>query len=365
MNYSVWQAGKPKVFKWGIIPVIFVGLIAGAFVAPLPTLAQGDPTNLVADLTIPMLKLPRRTSPGAEFGSDTLLQIYNQGTASAAGFNIEIVISGDRDAPIKNAIMSTTFKEDAMLPGGRFENMPNMEPEETYTFSLDGLTMVTDAPVGEVIYVCAVVDPEHLIDEEWRKWPLGIGVNKLCMGINIVQGAAPPVITPEPPADEPPVEQPPTGTPPRIIPPTVVSDDLTQFDDDENCLLSDIEFFAIMDFWTAEVVTNGTFFTAIDAWMTQSNICVGASINGAISIDLNVRGLMISPSRGNSLKSVVIYDTFGRKVSSMRENSAQFFWEFRDFSGQIVPNGVYLVNVMYNTFDGALKSEIHKILVMR
>jgi hypothetical protein len=344
-----------------VAAILLIGLVAGSFTTAPTASAQGDPHDLLADLTISMLKLPNTTSPGAEIGSEILVMLYNQGTTAAAGFNVEFVVSTDRKVPIKNAVLSTTFKEDAMLPGGRVENIKNMEPEDTHTFSVPGLTMVSDAPIGKIIFVCAVVDPEHLIDEDWRKWPLGIGVNRLCTGITIVAGESTnPPSNPAPPADNPPAT-----SPPRIIPPTVFSGDLTEFDADDNCTISDIEFFTIMDGWTSLSVADGTFFTAIDAWMTQTNICTNASVNGAVSIGLNSSRAIFSASDETLIKSLTIYESSGRRVSQINAPNKRVTWDLRDNSGNPVANGVYFANVTYNTLGGVVERELRKFVVMR
>ena len=138
------------------------------------------------DLTVSSVILPETTSPGAEFGSKTKVTIYNQGTTVIpGGYSVEMVISADRIVPISRAVPTNVFVEDGLLPNGRI-TMPTMEPETTFSFTIPGMRMVDDAPLDKIIFVCAVVDPEARVDEAWRGYPDGIGVNKLCMPLDIM-----------------------------------------------------------------------------------------------------------------------------------------------------------------------------------
>ena len=138
------------------------------------------------DLTVSSVILPESTKPGAEFGSETKVTIYNQGTTVIpGGYSVEMVISADRIVPITHAPPTTTFIEDGLLPNGRV-TMPTMQPETTFSFTIPGMTMVNDAPLDKIIFICAVVDPEQRVDEAWRSFPDGIGVNKLCMPLDII-----------------------------------------------------------------------------------------------------------------------------------------------------------------------------------
>ena len=335
------------------VTLFFALLLAIVAIVPLAT-AQEEPF-VQTDLTISSVLLPDTTSPGAEFGSQTRVTVYNQGTTVIeAGFTVEMVISSDRLAPIELATPTTTFIEDGLMPNGKVV-MPRMDPEGTFTFTIPGMTMVTDAPLDKLIFVCAVVDPENSIDEEWRIFPLGIGVNKLCMPIDIVPGSGFP--TPVQPIPEPPVVEPPTSTPP---PPTRVvtsNNSLADYDGDENCVLGDAEFFDVVDDWTSESTTNTLFFNAIDAWMGERDICEAVSQSRDIRMLQHATGITWI-SQGNQLLDVKVIDLHGRVLFEKRAQSKQLHWNLRDQNNRPVANGVYFVKM-------SSTNELRKIVVVR
>ena len=309
------------------------------------TLAQIEPYEQT-DLTISSVLLPETTSQGAEFGSQTRVTIYNQGTTIIeGGFYVEKVISSDREAPITPAQPTSTFVEDGLLPNGRVE-MPTMQPEGTYTFTIPGMTMVSDAPLDELIFVCAVVDPEDNIDEQWRGYPDGYGVNKLCMPIDVIAGSSTRTITP--PREDPPSEEPPSEEPPSSVPPTrdlSPNSNLADYDNDGDCALSDTEFFSLVDDWTAEAITNTLFYEAIDAWMAQRNICALATRNSPLQMRMANDRLVITPSGINRAISISIYDANGKRVHAQSSAGNRLVWNLRDAQDRPVANGVYFVHI--------------------
>ena len=240
------------------------------------------------------------------------------------------------------------------MPNGKVI-MPRMDPEGTFTFTIPGMTMVTDAPLDELVFVCAVVDPEHIVDEEWRIFPLGIGVNKLCMPIDIVPGSGSP--TPVQPIPEPPVADPPNSTPP---PPTRVvnnNSSLADYDADENCVLGDAEFFEVVDDWTSESIADSIFFEAIDAWMGERDICASSSQSASIRMTRSSAGIHWI-SQSNQPFNITVIDMSGDVVFEQRNQSNRLFWNMRDLQNRPVANGVYFVK-MSNT------DELRKIVVVR
>lgn len=172
-----------RVFSSVILTTaMLIGTLSGCELFSSSTSSTGEQT----DMTISSVLLPESVAPGEEFGDDVRVTVYNQGTTVIpGGFMLEIVISSDREAPIAPAEETTTFVEDGRLPNGRII-MPTLNPETTFTTTFPGMRMVSDAPLDELIFICAVVDPEHKVDEQWRGYPMGIGVNKLCMPLDIV-----------------------------------------------------------------------------------------------------------------------------------------------------------------------------------
>jgi len=343
------------------------------------------------DLTISSVLLPETVNQGEEFGSQTRVTIYNQGTTIIeGGYYLELVISSDREAPIQSAQPTTTFVEDGLLPNGRI-TMPTMEPESTLTFTFPGVTMVIDAPLDELVFICAVIDPEDVIDERWRGYHDGYGVNKLCMPIDVIGGSSTQTPT-DPPADEPdpaaratrhrpdrldatvaageealpagariPTREPPSEAPPSDSqPPTrTISDNnrLADYDSDSDCRLSDSEFFNVVDDWTSETASNSIFFSAIDAWMGQREICPSGDSQG-LWMEMTLQGLVIESVGKNTLTRIEIFDLNGNLISGLSSQSQRLFWNLRDTQGELVANGVYLVR-------RAETGELRKFVVMR
>jgi len=322
------------------------------------------------DLTISSVLLPETVNQGEEFGSQTRVTIYNQGTTIIeGGYYLELVISSDREAPIQSAQPTTTFVEDGLLPNGRI-TMPTMEPESTLTFTFPGVTMVIDAPLDELVFICAVIDPEDVIDERWRGYHDGYGVNKLCMPIDVIGGSSTQTPTDppadEPPSDEPPTEEPPAEEPPSEAPPSdsqpptrTISDNnrLADYDSDSDCRLSDSEFFNVVDDWTSETASNSIFFSAIDAWMGQREICPSGDSQG-LWMEMTLQGLVIESVGKNTLTRIEIFDLNGNLISGLSSQSQRLFWNLRDTQGELVANGVYLVR-------RAETGELRKFVVMR
>ena len=80
--------------------VTFISTLLLAIALFLPVASAQEEPFVQTDLTISSVLLPETTSPGAEFGSQTRVTVYNQGTTVIeAGFTVEMVISSDRLAP--------------------------------------------------------------------------------------------------------------------------------------------------------------------------------------------------------------------------------------------------------------------------
>jgi len=54
---------------------------------------------------------------------------------------------------------------------------------------------------------------------------------------------------------------------------------IADYDFNANCTLDNIELFALFDDWNAKRISNSTFFTAVDLWITQAPIPGCKSIN--------------------------------------------------------------------------------------
>jgi hypothetical protein len=165
--------------------------------------------------------------------------------------------------------------------------------------------------------------------------------------------AIPPVEDP-PPGNEPP-SPPPDNPPPP--PPIIGGNDLEDFDLDGDCVLSDIEFFAMTDAWIAAQIDDLLFFAGVDAWIGQTNICVAVA-SFAISMRQLPRGILLSSSNTERLGSISIFDISGRLVFRKTAMGSKLIWTLQDVRGQRVANGVYFVQF-------GKSSDIKSFIVLR
>jgi len=298
------------------------------------------------DLLLTHIKTPIEITPGEEIGGRVEVTFYNNGIAPVeGGYRIDFFISRDRKLREIVPGPSDTYVEDVMLEGGRTGEFPGLETEESYFYTHPRLKIMNDIPIGSY-QICAFIDPDDIIDEDDGRR------NFLCAPIHIIPGDdhhTDPV--------EDPVEGPINNIPRR----SVNSGDLESYDADGDCLLSDAEFFDVTDDWTRSLTAGSTFFAAIDAWMSQSDICtaVGTAAsarNAPISIETSALGVVFS-SAINEVLDLVVYDVSGREVFSHSSLSGRIYWNLRTQMGDQVPNGVYFVS--FGTH------EVRKIAVVR
>ena len=152
----------------------------------------------------------------------------------------------------------------------------------------------------------------------------------------------PPAEDPPPPGNEPP-PQPPPGNPPPTPPPPVNGVSLEDYDTNNDCVLSDVEFFVLMDAWIAEAIGDILFFSGVDAWIDQANICA-SSTSTEVSLQMSSVGLLITSSISN-LGLIHIIGSDGKIIFSQNTQSSHLNWNLRNATGQRVANGVYFVRV--------------------
>ncbi|MBN2369711.1 MAG: hypothetical protein JXO72_04425 [Vicinamibacteria bacterium] len=120
-----------------------------------------------ADLSA-LIHCPASAQPGQELGKDIAVKVRNAGRAAAEDFALDLVISSDASIPVKFAVVSTTFKEDALLKGGR-EHVKSLPSGRTMGVTLNGTnTIPADTPPG-VYFIGAVVDPGNVVRESNEK----------------------------------------------------------------------------------------------------------------------------------------------------------------------------------------------------
>lgn len=113
-------------------------------------------------------------------------------SAGSAGYMVDVIISSDASAPIRFAVYSPTFVEDALLRGGRMSRTDDVPPGGRVEFR--GPTVMLGSPPAPYDYysfplpsgmrpgeyhVCVQVDPGGRIAESNER------NNTTCMGITL------------------------------------------------------------------------------------------------------------------------------------------------------------------------------------
>jgi hypothetical protein len=300
-------------------------------------------------------------------GCGTLpVQITNPDTASNIGKFSEVeeftVICNKTIAPPGRTIINLEL--DNFFPGGGAPGKSIIINGSGFTrdskIYFDGNALITEyifnsqlrfsvptnAPCGETnVYI-----KEGLLQSDSKTFT----VTEPCGQKTVVD---PPTLKPPPeppPGDDPPPDDSP---PPPVLAPPTNADDLQDYDLDNNCKLSDSEFFSATDAWIAEQIDDLLFFAAVDAWIGQLNICSAAA---GISTTLRFlpQGILISNSQREPLGLVSIYDTNGQLLYSQVIRSKNLIWKLEDYRGTRIHNGVYIARV-------GSSGELRKFVVMR
>lgn len=163
------------------------------------------------------------------------------------------------------------------------------------------------------------------------------------------------------------VEPSPPTWPPGIIP-------LQDFDVNQNDLIDDEEFLAIIDAWIGEQVSDSTLFQAIELWVLQKPIPQAARRPGSLKLSSvnftanTVRSAITFVARGQEIGSmnVEIFDMAGMKIFSSEVAGKQLAWSLNNQEGERIANGVYLARVTARGFNGeVIRGELRKLLVLR
>lgn len=139
--------------KFGsIIFILFIFFIAG-------NLVYGQ----MADLEI-RIKCPGKAKAGQDLKQTINVYVTNSGKVAAKNFPVDLIISKDANAPMKYAVYSATFKEDALLLGGR-EFVSYLGPGQTKAVKLYGNNRIpADTPTG-AYFLGAIVDAGNKVVE--------------------------------------------------------------------------------------------------------------------------------------------------------------------------------------------------------
>lgn len=139
------------------------------------TYTVGEPIMITFDV----LNLGDATAPGTN-------------SAGSAGYMVDVIISTDSSAPVRFAVYSETFVEDALLRGGRMSRTDDVAPGARVSFT--GPTAMLGSPPSPYDYysfplprgmtpgdyhVCVLVDPGARIAEANER------NNTTCMGITL------------------------------------------------------------------------------------------------------------------------------------------------------------------------------------
>lgn len=150
-----------------------------------------------------------------------------------------------------------------------------------------------------------------------------------------------------------------TGTPNEELPPPppVIGGNLSDYDLDNDCSLSDGEFFNMIDAWIGESIENLLFFSGVDAWIGQTSICASTA-SSSISLSATPQGILISNADNSEIGPFSIFDINGRSVFQSYTNGKKLLWKMQSELGERVANGVYIVR--FGKTD-----ELRKFVVLR
>lgn len=163
----------------------------------------------------------------------------------------------------------------------------------------------------------------------------------------------------------------PTGTPP---PPTGGTMDLESFDTNNNGVIDDPEFFAIIDAWVAGQIDNVLFFQAVDLWVSQGPISSVGLRSSPLRLDTvalttraDRRVIFATQGEGIAALGVEIFDLSGTRIFAQETSGARLVWNMNTNDGRPVANGVYLyvVTVRDLLAGGSMRSEVKKLVIQR
>jgi hypothetical protein len=111
-----------------------------------------------------VLTYPLAAAPGKKLRNKVSVTVYNEGNIPAGNFFIEIVLSADKEIPMKPGLYSRQYQDDVLLKGGRLMAYP-LKPGHSVTYTFDGaMTIPIDTPEGRY-HLGLVLDPDNLIPE--------------------------------------------------------------------------------------------------------------------------------------------------------------------------------------------------------
>ena len=110
------------------------------------------------------IKCPSTAAAGQELGNSIAVYVENKGTAPAGKFSVDLVLSTDTVVPVKLAVYSANFQEDALLLGGR-EFVSGLAPGAGLNLTLNGKNKIPNNTPAGAYYLAAVVDSGKAVRE--------------------------------------------------------------------------------------------------------------------------------------------------------------------------------------------------------
>jgi hypothetical protein len=145
---------------------------------------------------------------------------------------------------------------------------------------------------------------------------------------------------------------------------------MQQFDANGNCVIDDPEFFNAIDQWIAGQVSNELFFQVVDAWISQTDVCVGSSalkpeLDG-VELRATGRG-MVFEARGQGIASisVEIFNLSGGRIFAREVPGTTLSWNLLTQEGWPLANGVYFYVVAVRDVLGQISYKVGKFALLR
>ncbi len=164
------------------------------------------------------------------------------------------------------------------------------------------------------------------------------------------------------------------GGTPGTQPPPSGGSSLKSFDVNNNDLIDNEEFFAIIDYWMAGLIDNATFFKAIDLWIFQKPISSAQVNPKRLKLDSvtlasdSARHTLTFVASGQGITSmgVEVFNLNGQRVFAQTVAGRRLRWDIRNEHGQPLANGVYLYAITVQGGNGeTMTSEVKKLIILR
>lgn len=110
------------------------------------------------------IKCPGNAFSGQDLKNTIKVYVTNLGKKTARNFPVDLIISKNKSAPMKFAVYSASFKEDALLLGGR-EYISYLTPGQTKLIKLNGKNRIPADTQTGLYFLGAIVDARNKLPE--------------------------------------------------------------------------------------------------------------------------------------------------------------------------------------------------------